>query len=307
MKMTLAASVMTVIFRSTRRCNMKRRYQNMGLAAFLTIALTMTGCQTANEGTSAETTAAMPWTETETVAQVSTQPTESTQSQHDEEASSAEIPAETVVWTEEDVIPARERKAQLPSSIENGRNLVKKFYGDIVIDGSPQSISLNYYEVGTKCYYAELTVGVKVFQIPLEEIFWPETVETGFQICDVNQDGHSDIVIEEGIMEQFRFADCFVYEPSKGFVEVPGFSGLYSPTWSEESKVVIEEWSSPTLHVINRYSLSGAELVLQESLSWKYTNGGVPLYRQQNLVNGEMVTVGENISETDIDLEYWYS
>lgn len=285
---------------------MNSRYRNIGLAVFLTVGLTMTGCQTANEGTLTETTA-MPWTETETVAQISTQPTKSTESQHDEQAAATEIPVETVVWTEEDVIPARERKAQLPSSMENGRNLVKKFYGDIVIDGSPQSVSLNYYEAGTKCYYAELTVGDQVFQIPLEEIFWPDTVETGLQICDVNQDGHSDIIIEEGIMEQFRFADCFVYEPSKGFVEVPGFSGLYSPTWSEESKVVIEEWSSPTLHVINRYSLSGTELVLQESLSWKYTNGGVPLYRQQKLVNGEMVTVGENISETDVDLEYWYS
>lgn len=276
-------------------------------AAALAVTL-LTGCQTAENETIApetETTVSAPAMSTTIPTETANQPANVPGTQTSESASEA-IPGETVTWGPEETIPTRVTTAKLPDEAGGSRNLLIKFFADIVLDGKPQEVSLFYFQAEDASIYGELTVGSQVLRFPLEDIFWPETVEKGLQICDVNQDGYPDLIAEQGTMNGCSFANCFVYCPGEGYAEIPAFTGLYNPTWLEESGMVLEQWNSGSAFFLNRYRISGTELTLAESLAWKYTASGSPRYTQKELVDGQMVTVKQNALESEIDLDSWY-
>lgn len=59
---------------------------------------------------------------------------------------------------------------------------------------------------------------------------------------------------------------------------------------------------------VNRYRVQGTQLVLEESMVCQYIaeRQGGPWYIIYRRINDELVVVQENVSEAEIDLNYWY-
>ena len=199
-------------------------------------------------------------------------------------------------------------------TLDSGQNesqeegLLLTFYGSVNIDGEEQPISVKYCQDADTLYYIELAIPKTNITIPLRDDFMLDSIEHGFEVCDINSDGNDDLIIELGIYGQTRPARCFVFTEENGYIEIPEFADLSSPRLVSTSKTVIDEWHSGlTEYGIDRYIIVGAHLLLEESLYWIYENGQDPLYTESKNINGNMVIIRENLKESEIDFDYWYN
>lgn len=166
-----------------------------------------------------------------------------------------------------------------------------------------EDLELQYFEDSYT-----LKVGGHAQTIPLTGRLMVSSVGQGFQIVDLNQDGMDDVLIELGIRGQCMPMDCFLWQSHKtqGPVLLPEFENLMIPRWSEELNMVINEWhNGPGEYAIERYVIEDDRLVLVESLTWSYETGS-PLYTVRKTVDGELVTVLDQVPEREIDLDSWY-
>lgn len=188
------------------------------------------------------------------------------------------------------------------------KTLLLEYNGSVHIDGEKQPISVKYYKNTAPLYYVELALPKTNITIPLRDDFMLDSIEHGFEVCDINSDGNDDLIIELGIYGQTRPARCFVFTEENGYIEIPEFADLSSPRLVSTSKTVIDEWHSGlTEYGIDRYIIVGAHLLLEESLYWIYENGQDPLYTESKNINGNMVIIRENLKESEIDFDYWYN
>lgn len=182
-----------------------------------------------------------------------------------------------------------------------------EFHGDIIVKETKQTVDLFYYQTGDYEFHCELVIGGETIVIPLREDFMASTVHQGFEILDVNQDGFDDILMEHGIFGQIRIFSCYVYT-SGGYEAVPGFEDLSNPEWLDSDGVITEQWSTMPNNGVNRYRIQGTQLILEESMLCHHIaepQGG-PWYTIKRRINDELIVVQENVSESEIDLNYWY-
>lgn len=182
-----------------------------------------------------------------------------------------------------------------------------EFHGDVIVNGNKQTVDLFYYQTGDYQFHCELAIGGETIVIPLRDDFMASTVHQGFEIQDVNQDGFDDILIEHGIFGQIRISSCYVYT-SEGYKAVPGFEDLSTPEWLDSDGVITEQWSTTPNNGVNRYRVQGTQLVLEESMLCQHIaqRQGGPWYTIKRRINNELVVVQENVSGSEIDLNYWY-
>lgn len=182
-----------------------------------------------------------------------------------------------------------------------------EFHGDLIVEGNKQTVDLFYYQSGDYQFHCELVIGGETIVIPLREDFMASTVHQGFEIQDVNQDGFDDILIEHGIFGQIRISSCYVYT-SEGYEAVSGFEDLSNPEWLDSDGIITEQWSTMPNNGVNRYRVQGTQLILEESMLCQHIaepQGG-PWYTIKRRIKGELVVVQESVSESEIDLNYWY-
>ena len=138
-----------------------------------------------------------------------------------------------------------------------------------------------------------------------------DTIHDGFQLADVNGDGYDDIILDLGMQGRRYAAVCFVYVPSEDcFAMLEGYDELSNPEYVKEQGLLYESWyenwGSYREEGINKYSVDGTEMRLTASLSI-LNQSGTDCYTEKRLVDGEMVTVKENVRESEIDDLYgWY-
>ena len=128
---------------------------------------------------------------------------------------------------------------------ENTQNLLSRYYGSVhlnpTIDGLAiydisvihvdsffqYNIYLKLDPYTSKCGTAEGKLQELVCPV---EILFPESIEQGLLVLDVNHDGSDDFLMELGIMGHMYHSICFVYDSNKQeYVEVPGFRVLDTP------------------------------------------------------------------------------
>lgn len=195
------------------------------------------------------------------------------------------------------------------SSVEGpSSKCILEFHGAISVKEVSQPLELYYYQIGDNQYSYEISVGGKKQSFPLREDFDVSTVAQGYDIQDVNQDGHDDLLIELGLYGKCKPWDCLVYSESLGYVEVIGYNELMIPHWSSESGMVVEEWNNgSTQYAINRYRILDSDLVLAECLTWEYIDGEISGYTISKRINGEMMVIADSVKDSEIELDYWYN
>lgn len=185
---------------------------------------------------------------------------------------------------------------------------ILEFHGTIPVNEVSKPLALYYYQIGDNQYSYEISVAGKAQSFQLREDFDVSTIVQGYDIQDVNQDGHDDLLIEIGLYGKCKSWDCLVYSEGLGYVEVTGFHGLMIPHWSSESGMVVEEWNNAsTQYAINRYRVIGSDLVLAECLTWEYVDGELSGYTIRKRVDDEMMVIVDSVKESEIDFDYWHS
>ena len=130
-------------------------------------------------------------------------------------------------------------------------------------------------------------------------------LDNGFRVADVNRDGYQDVLVDRGFVKENAYSGCYVQQKDGTFLAVQGFEDLALPFWSEKGGfLVVPNQENSSTYVINHYHIQGNQLFLFERLVSDYTSG--PLYNIERMENGEMVIVSENLTESNVDLDYWY-
>lgn len=194
-----------------------------------------------------------------------------------------------------------------PSIEETLPECILEFHGTVTINEEAEPLDLYYYKESEQNYSYKLVVAGQSKTSPLRKDFIPSTVMYGFEIQDVNQDGIHDIIIELGVYGKMKPADCFIGTAELDYIQVAGFSELYNPVWMPASGTIIDSGRGGAgEYWMDRYEVHESELVLIESLSWKYTDGSSPKYTEKKIINGKTVIVQDSVSESEIDIERWY-
>jgi|GEM_PF-1321793 len=191
--------------------------------------------------------------------------------------------------------------------------IISRYYGStytvdgkVLYDIAIKQLGENQYVIDLQFYDYDSKKQIQQLSYALRDDFMPETVHNPIQIYDVNIDGSYDIIIDLGIYGKIRLALCYIYDSDKkGYVKLAGFDELMTPSYKQG--YVFEEWrGDATEYGINKYGVYGNEMVLVASLYWKYGGNPNPAYTEKILIDGEMVTVKENVPEEEIDFREWY-
>ena len=176
--------------------------------------------------------------------------------------------------------------------------------GTIEIQGEEAELHLSYYPLDKDTLQGELTLGDQTirFETAGARLGF---LDGRFQIADVNKDGRDDVLVDRGFVAEKAYAGCYVQQQDGSFLPVIGFDTLELPFWSKESKfLVVPQQLTTSVYCINHYTIEGNRLFPFERLLSDYTSG--PLYSIEKMEKGEWIRVSENLTEANVDLDYWY-
>ena len=208
---------------------------------------------------------------------------------------------------------------------ENTQNLLSRYYGSVhlnpTIDGLAiydisvihvdsffqYNIYLKLDPYTSKCGTAEGKLQELVCPV---EILFPESIEQGLLVLDVNHDGSDDFLMELGIMGHMYHSICFVYDSNKQeYVEVPGFRVLDTPVYYPEQGYFIVQSDGDFIYEdgyraqTDKYIIEENRLILIEQLLYKYLGDGEGegyRYRVQQIRDGEIIITQKDVLEEEI-------
>ena len=140
------------------------------------------------------------------------------------------------------------------------------------------------------------------------EILFPESIEQGLLVLDVNHDGSDDFLMELGIMGHMYHSICFVYDSNKQeYVEVPGFRVLDTPMYYPEQRYFLVQNDGDFIYEdgyraqTDKYIIEENRLILIEQLLYKYLGEGEGYrYRVQQIRDGEIIITQKDVLEEEI-------
>ena len=151
--------------------------------------------------------------------------------------------------------------------------------------------------------------------LPLQSLYYyvnssvfPDHGTGLFQTTDINNDGYMDFLFNLGPMgNSGEYNLCFIYDTNENsYVLLGEFS---SANYIPEKQLIYERICnglSGPYDIANKYSIDGTNAILLESIQ---DQGSHNNYTYQKLIDGEMVTILENVSYTElnelIDLTEW--
>ena len=206
---------------------------------------------------------------------------------------------------------------------ENTQNLLSRYYGSVhlnpTIDGLAiydisvihvdsffqYNIYLKLDPYTSKCGTAEGKLQELVCPV---EILFPESIEQGLLVLDVNHDGSDDFLMELGIMGHMYHSICFVYDSNKQeYVEVPGFRVLDTPMYYPEQRYFLVQNDGDFIYEdgyraqTDKYIIEENRLILIEQLLYKYLGEGEGYrYRVQQIRDGEIIITQKDVLEEEI-------
>lgn len=147
--------------------------------------------------------------------------------------------------------------------------------------------------------------------------FMPDTITQGLLIVDVNNDGHSDILMDLGFYSHFSRSICLIYHPIQNeFVFISNFDDLRNPrlVLGEDYKKYFisdqyqEEMSSaPTKNygqTWNKYEIKNDALILIAKLK-ENSNTNITSYSEESLKDG--VWTQATLYSGDKSLNNWFT
>ena len=206
--------------------------------------------------------------------------------------------------------------------------LVARYYGSLDITDAPlfsYDISMVYhkphaaeenektFEIHLRFYEFNSNTLVQELIYTAEKCLWPESVDQGLLVEDVNGDGNDDILMDLGIMGQMRHAVCFVYAPDNAqYVVVPGFDELNTPIYNPTRMVFDVEGNK---HLVDedgygfgmeQYRIEGRSLVLTDRLLAKYVGEGEGWrYKAEQRSGDEMELIQNGVTSEELDQTIW--
>ena len=166
-------------------------------------------------------------------------------------------------------------------------------------------IDLTNYHLYFRLY--DQTAMVQEIECPIEFDLMTRTIETPVIMTDINGDGIKDFILDYGISGQMTLGQCIVWNADKDRYEVlEGYSKLWNPHYDMRQRIIWEmRHEEAAIYTINQYEVTENKLELKASLTEDYGSGH-PMYTETRMIDGEMVTIHENVSEGEISLEEWY-
>ena len=151
------------------------------------------------------------------------------------------------------------------------------------------------------------TAMVQEIECPIEFDLMPRTIETPVIMTDINEDGIKDFILDYGISGQMTLGQCIVWNADQDQYEIlEGYSELWNPRFDMRQRIIWEmRHEEAAVYIINQYKVVENKLELLASLIEDYGTGQ-PKYTETRMIDGEMVTLHENVSEGEISLEEWY-
>lgn len=206
---------------------------------------------------------------------------------------------------------------------ENTQNLLSRYYGSVhlnpTIDGLAiydisvihvdsfykYNIYLKLYSFASKYDMSEGELQKLVCPV---EILFPESIEQGLLVLDVNHDGSDDFLMELGIRGHMYHSICFVYDSNKQeYVEVPGFRVLDTPVYYPEQGYFLVPSDGDFIYEdgyraqTDKYIIEENRLILIEQLLYKYLGEGEGYrYRVQQIRDGEIIITQKDVLEEEI-------
>lgn len=167
----------------------------------------------------------------------------------------------------------------------------------IQLDASADNMMLYIQISGSENFYQEICITF--------DFFWLNPSE-GIRIIDLNNDQNDDFIIDLG--DHFSGKECnaffFVFDSEHNQYNLLG--NLCDATFYKEEGVIYSFHISNAYSVMYKYSIENSSLVLLETIHIAYPVNvddlPYPCYTQKKLINGELITVLENVSENEIDL-----
>lgn len=160
------------------------------------------------------------------------------------------------------------------------------------------------------CVYFRLydqAILVQEIESPIDFELMARTIETPVIMTDVNGDGTKDFILDYGISGQMSLGQCILWNAEKDQYEIlEGYSELWSPHYDKRERIIWEmRHEEATLYIINQYEVVENRLELKAALIEDYGSGYLR-YTEKRMVDGELVTVHENVKESEISLDEWY-
>lgn len=184
----------------------------------------------------------------------------------------------------------------------------------IVEDGSTEerSYEIQICRVGGTNYHLyfrlyDQSAMVQEIDCPIEFDLMARTIETPVIMTDINGDGIKDFIMDYGISGQMTLGQCIVWDADKDQYEIlEGYSELCNPHFDLRQQIIWEmRHEEAAIYIINQYEVVENQLELKASLKEDYGTGQLK-YTETRMIDGEMVTIRENVGEGEISLEEWY-
>ena len=167
---------------------------------------------------------------------------------------------------------------------------------------------LIHIDIQTSAYRFEASPLQSLYYYVNASVF-PDRGTGLFQTMDLNNDGYTDFLFNLGPMGNTggEYNLCFIYDTNENsYVLLGEFS---SANYIPEKQLIYERicnGMSGPYDIANKYSIDGTDAILLESIQ---DQGYYNNYTYQKLINGEMVTILENVSYAElsklIDLTEW--
>ena len=166
---------------------------------------------------------------------------------------------------------------------------------------------LIHIDIQTNAYRFEASPLQSLYYYVNASVF-PDRGTGLFQTMDLNNDGYTDFLFNLGPMgNSGEYNLCFIYDTNENsYVLLGEFS---SANYIPEKQLIYERicnGMSGPYDIANKYSIDGTDAILLESIQ---DQGYYNNYTYQKLIDGEMVTILENVSYAElsklIDLTEW--
>lgn len=142
-----------------------------------------------------------------------------------------------------------------------------------------------------------------------KKLWPPERVLHGIKIIDVNGDRYEDILIDIGMYGGYGVQNwsCYIYDmQSEMFIPVEGFEELEDIRITTARGSIRTSWKSGVMiQGTEKYILEADQLILVGRLVLSNVVNGSSMYTEEYYENGELILIKENLSFSEINLDFW--
>lgn len=218
---------------------------------------------------------------------------------------------------------------EVTNGVEAGPDIIDdepiaRYYGSVALY---DSFGLVNYDI--KVFETDINAiefSIKDFNDTILQHFWHEldsnfdaiSIGQGLQIADVNCDSNPDFILALGILGKKEPFICFVFDPTQNqYVPLDEFDNLYSPQFLPMQQIILtqnfsikenfnDKYFVDTCY--DKYKVDGCDLqLLARLIVYSSINGDEICYTEERVVNGELQTTADHVTEEMFNWSDWES